>query len=359
MYKASQLVKFCLSMVGMPYWYGTCVYRCTSDLLARKAKQYPSHYGSSRMSKYRDAISKKLICADCIGLIKGFFWTNGGEGVVEAIGNSNSFKSKYGSNGCPDKSANGMLTWVKSKGCQYGKIATLPDVPGVLLFSPGHVGVYVGDGYAVEARGFNYGVVKTKVASRSWTTWAYLPTSLLEYDLGAGEAAGNDETPGESTDGAAKETKCMLGDRLLKRGSKGDDVRQLQEHLVKLGYDLGTYGSARNGVDGDFGSKTEKAVKSFQKANGLEVDGEYGKNTHAALLAAIKEPEAASGGSTFSIKVKSWSVNVRNAPSTKTGKVMRVVRMNTVLTAVGIDPATGWYKLSDGNYISDKYTCKV
>ena len=43
--------------------------------------------------------------------------------------------------------------------------------------------------------------------------------------------------------------------------------------------------------------------------------------------------------------------------NTKTGKVIRVVRMNTVLTAIGTDSETGWYKLSDGNYISNKYTC--
>lgn len=247
-----------------------------------------------------------------------------------------------------------MLSWLKSKGCKYGKIATLPDVPGVLLFSPGHVGVYVGGGYAVEARGFNYGVVKTKVANRSWTTWAYLPASLLEYDLGADDVVDDKPSGGE-----VPEAKRVLGERLLKRGTKGNDVTQLQEYLVKLGYDLGTYGSARNGVDGDFGSKTEEAVKGFQKANGLEVDGEYGKRTHAALLEAVKTPGTASEEKTFSIKVNGGSVNVRNAPDTKTGKVMRVVRMNAVLTAVGTDPETGWYKLSDGNYISNKYASRM
>ena len=40
-------VAFCQSMLGQPYWYGTVVYKCTESLRARKAKQYPSHYGSS------------------------------------------------------------------------------------------------------------------------------------------------------------------------------------------------------------------------------------------------------------------------------------------------------------------------
>lgn len=48
-------VAFCQSMVGQPYWYGTCVYKCTESLRSRKAAQYPSHYGSSRTSRYLSA----------------------------------------------------------------------------------------------------------------------------------------------------------------------------------------------------------------------------------------------------------------------------------------------------------------
>lgn len=65
-------VTFCEKMIGMPYWYGTVVYKCTENLRARKAKQYPAHYGSSRTSRYRNDIAKKKVCADCVGLIKGY-----------------------------------------------------------------------------------------------------------------------------------------------------------------------------------------------------------------------------------------------------------------------------------------------
>ncbi len=361
MFKASQLVNFCLDMVGMPYWYGTCVYPCTSSLLSRKAKQYSSHYGSSRTSRYKKDISDRKVCMDCVGMIKGFFWTNGGVGVREYINGGEEYKSKYGSNGCPDKSASGMLSWAKSKGCKHGKIAALPEVPGVLLFAPGHVGVYAGNGYAVEARGFNYGVVKTKVKDRKWADWAYMPESVLDYSDTADVPAETPSTPSETPEVKPTPEKITheLGERTLKRGSEGDDVRKLQEYLVKLGYDLGSYGSKKDGVDGDMGSKTVNAVKGFQAAHDLEVDGKYGKKTHAAMLEAIKNIGEDGTTTDFAIKVKSWSVNVRNAPNTSTGKVMRVVRMNTLLTAVGVDPATGWYKLSDGNYISNKYTCRV
>ena len=50
---------FCLSMLGQPYWYGTALHKCSESLRASKARQYPSHYGSSRTSRYRDDIDRK------------------------------------------------------------------------------------------------------------------------------------------------------------------------------------------------------------------------------------------------------------------------------------------------------------
>ena len=108
-------------MVGQPYWYGTCVYKCTESLRSRKAAQYPSHYGSSRTSRYRDDISKKKVCADCVGLIKeGYCWTGGGKGCDREYWHRQDLPSKYGSNSCPDKSANSMFTYAKSKGMLLG-----------------------------------------------------------------------------------------------------------------------------------------------------------------------------------------------------------------------------------------------
>ena len=63
----------------------------------------------------------------------------------------------------------------------------------------------------------------------------------------------------------------------LKKGARGNITKLLQEKLVSLGYNT-------NGVDGIFGSGTEKAVMSFQKNNGLVVDGIVGKNTWRKLL---------------------------------------------------------------------------
>ena len=66
---------------------------------------------------------------------------------------------------------------------------------------------------------------------------------------------------------------------LIKRGSKGDAVKKLQEILISNGYSCGSYGA-----DGDFGSATENAVKAFQKDHGLTVDGIVGEKTWAKLM---------------------------------------------------------------------------
>ena len=53
-------------------------------------------------------------------------------------------------------------------------IDSLPEIPGLLLFKEGHVGVYIGNGEAIEARGRNFGVVKTKIKDRDWIMWGKL-----------------------------------------------------------------------------------------------------------------------------------------------------------------------------------------
>ncbi len=63
----------------------------------------------------------------------------------------------------------------------------------------------------------------------------------------------------------------------LFNGSKGDEVRELQQALIDLGYLKGT-------ADGIFGNKTEIAVRKFQKANKLSVDGLAGSATRQLIF---------------------------------------------------------------------------
>ena len=63
---------------------------------------------------------------------------------------------------------------------------------------------------------------------------------------------------------------------LYKKGSQGSTVKEIQTRLKSWGYYDGV-------VDGIFGSRTETAVKYFQRKNGLSVDGQVGDKTLAAL----------------------------------------------------------------------------
>lgn len=66
-------------------------------------------------------------------------------------------------------------------------------------------------------------------------------------------------------------------------------VKTIQSQLKTLGYDLGSYG-----VDGSYGKATYSAVRAFQKAQGLTVDGVAGTKTQAALTAAVKPSSSTS-----------------------------------------------------------------
>ena len=72
---------------------------------------------------------------------------------------------------------------------------------------------------------------------------------------------------------------CTVEVNVLKKGAKGEQVKAMQILLIGRGYSCGKYGA-----DGDFGSATDNAVREFQKANGLSVDGSCGPKTWNKLL---------------------------------------------------------------------------
>ena len=77
--------------------------------------------------------------------------------------------------------------------------------------------------------------------------------------------------------------------RKLKRGMKGDDVKKVQQALEKLGHSVG-----KAGIDGSLGPDTQKAIKAFQKAQGLKVTGIVDSKTIKALEEAGGKAEGLS-----------------------------------------------------------------
>ncbi|MBP1971565.1 peptidoglycan hydrolase-like protein with peptidoglycan-binding domain [Virgibacillus natechei] len=67
----------------------------------------------------------------------------------------------------------------------------------------------------------------------------------------------------------------------LSSGDRGSEVKDMQQDLINLGYDLGSYGA-----DGVYGNDTKKAVTQYQRDNNLQVDGIYGVESRGAMSSA-------------------------------------------------------------------------
>ncbi len=144
------------------YVYGTYGQIITQALIDGKRNQYPAVYaeimsdGQTAYVNAADWIGHRG--ADCVGLIKAYLWWQ-----------SDSLNPKYTAD--QDRSANGMYNAATVK----GPIATLPNIHGALVCRDGHIGIYIGNGEVIESRGVEYGVVKTKLSDRHWTSWCLCP----------------------------------------------------------------------------------------------------------------------------------------------------------------------------------------
>ena len=132
-----------------------------------------------------------------------------------------------------------------------------------------HTGFY----YNGETCECSKGVQISKTLNKKWEVWGV--PACVSGDIPAPVPPDPDKKP------------------TLRRGDQGAYVTELQRDLVQLGYNLGTYGPGKDGVDGKFGAKTEDAVKDFQQnhdgpdGKALAVDGVVGGNTWWAIGQAV------------------------------------------------------------------------
>ena len=110
--------------------------------------------------------------------------------------------------------------------------------------------------------------------------------------------AGTTPTP-VPTDTPAPETEAPTESAFttLRKSDSGDNVAQLQEALIKLGYLSGK-------ADGNYGDKTVEAVKAFQKANRLTADGSAGAETQSVLYGGKAKKASAAATPTPTPKAK-------------------------------------------------------
>lgn len=148
-----------------------------------------------------------------------------------------------------------------------GEIATMPKDTLVCLFvKKGSSMSHTGFGWNSETVECSAGVQHFTSRNKKWTHW------------GVPACIGAEVKPAEPAEEPKDKTWPTI-----RKGNKNVYVKQMQQILDKLGYNLGICG-----VDSDFGTATEKALKEFQRDHQLEQDGVCGPQTWAAL----KEAEA-------------------------------------------------------------------
>lgn len=135
--KVRGLIEFCKSKVGTPYVYGAKGEILTESRLQVLKKQNPGMYTTTYTAKARQFIGRH--CTDCSGLIS---WYTG------------TIRGSYNYHDTADERV---------------PIGSLNEsMAGWALWKPGHIGIYIGGGYCIEAKGINYGTIKSRVGDTAW-----------------------------------------------------------------------------------------------------------------------------------------------------------------------------------------------
>lgn len=284
------------------YMYAAYGFQVTDKTIANKAKQNLNNWYTSRNINKLKAVANQTPPTwgfDCVNLYKAIFWGWNGDESKEKGG------AVYGTNGVPDTNADGLFSRCSNKSADFSTIQ-----PGEAVWISGHFGLYIGDNLVVECTPtWDDGVQITGLLNvkkmdgynnRRWTKHGFLP--YVDY-AGAENIKPDVKVPAQST-----------SFKILRKGSEGEDVKSLQQNLMKLGYKLGD-----SADDGDFGVLTDKAVRQFQSAHKLTVDGEYGPASHKAMVAALEKLVK------DAITITGNSVNIRKGPGTSYG-VLKIAR---------------------------------
>lgn len=243
--KASKVVEAARSQLGGPYVFGAWGSECTPSMRRKYAGYNPQYEPnirkacpvlSGKQSSCEGCKWKGALAFDCRGFTH---WALLQVGIkIDGGGATTQYNTK--------------ANWT-----QRGTIDAMPDlVCCVFKQRDGkmqHTGLHIGGGKIIHC---STTVKEGKTTDKGWTHYA-VPAGL--YD-------------GQETT-TAEPVKVMA---TLRKGSQGSAVSALQTMLNRLGFDSGK-------VDGIYGTKTMAAVRSFQEANGLTVDGIAGEQTLTTL----------------------------------------------------------------------------
>ena len=276
--------------------------------------------------KYRSGCYGQFVngtrSSDCSGLIKSYLWWTGAgtdpdPALLSVAGSSNAMYSSASEKGSISDSA------------------SLPKIHGLILYNPGHVGVYVGNNMEVDNRGTAYNMKYQAAVGGNyrWGSWFKLPqiqypetgfatfegnqyyyengeyvtgtTRTLDgvtyafdssgelvsgspQDTAAADAAAVEDAASGAASAAQASAKTSVSavpeaatasSIVLRQNSSGAQVKKLQQRLSDLGYyheEINTY----------YDAFVSDAVKAFQKASGLDVTGTADETAQTALYSS-------------------------------------------------------------------------
>lgn len=240
-----------------------------SPMTEANKKRYIQHHDYNQKpdrTPMIQAASADTFGFDCVCLIKSVLW--GWSGNKNAVYGG----AVYVSNGVPDIGADAMINKCSGISTNFNNLEI-----GEVVWTPGHIGVYIGDGLAIECSPkWKNGVqitacncAKAGYNRRNWTKHGKLP--YITYN----KATINTSAKPSSGSSVTLPT--------LRKGNTGTNVKALQLLLIGYGYKMTSNGKTY-GADGDFGTATENAVKAYQAAKGLGDDGIVGNKTWSKLL---------------------------------------------------------------------------
>ena len=132
-------------------------------------------------------------------------------------------------------------------------------------------------------------------------------------------------------------TAAQNAPRDLYNYTEGPDVKEMQSRLIALGFSCGP-----DGADGEFGDNTEKAVKAFQKAKGLTVNGRYDAATRAALEGVEQPAEAPASKAKYVQIAEGKKCFIRKGPGTNYADI-GVAHSGDKLVYQGQTFENGWF----------------
>ena len=248
--KAQRVIQLASEQLGSPYVYGTWGQPCTPQLRERYARYTPSQKEitykrcpvlSDKQKNCDGCKYQGRLAFDCRGFTHWCLEQGAG---IDIYGQKVSVQYETNTN------------WD-----ERGTIDEMPDLV-CCVFLDGHTGLHLGGGRIIHCSG----EVKEEQLGegRKWTKYA-IPIGLYTAE-------------------EIEQARGYVPLDTVKYGSRGPAVRRLQTLLNDRGYNCGT-------VDGIFGAKTDRALRSFQAANGLDPDGICGGDVWDLLVDTPQLPD--------------------------------------------------------------------